>query len=466
MKKKLIYGLVLCSLALVGCGKKEESNNGGGKKKYSINFDISGGSDQEKQAMLAAANGNIIVAHGDADEPLIPTSEKVLKEDEGANISVTTKNKSAKAEDKSKHEVSFTWKIESPNGYLDSVKDMDDGVTKYVYPKYKGYSYKTETGKITLEVTKITCGGATATNPGIKYTVSVQNEQYHHNDVTIAQINAVTEETKTVKVNDSTTVKYPSTFDMVNYEVEAGSKSYSPYFKKDPLNAGMEKQYYYVNVKGKIIYASPDGNWALLADGDQVIELYSGNALDLDATHYPAMAQNDGWVIVSGNLSQYNGNIQIGFITKINPLADHTGCTEPTLNYKDVDFSKFVIDDSFGYECQKQAIDGFSNSLAHVTGKISKGPDSMSKGSRFTFELKTANNDVITVAYDYHTDKSGDVGLFDKLEDLVKNHSTDTVTIKGTMRYTGNNTNPFTLAGNKGAWQIVPFEANHVVVND
>lgn len=460
MKRKFIYGLLLCSLALVGCGKKEE-DQGGSKKKYSITFDISGGSDQEKQAMLAAANGNILVAHGSADESLLPTSQYTMKEDDGCTLSVTTKNKSAKAEDKSKHEVSFEWKVESPNGYIDSVKDMEDGVTKYIYAKYKGYDFKTEVGKINLEITKITCGGAVATNPNIKYTVSVQNEQYHHQDVTIAQINSVTEETKEVVVSSTVTHKFPSTFDTVDYTVKEG-KTYSPYFSTDPLNAGMEKDYYYVNVKGKIIYAAPDGNWALLADGDQVLELYAGSALNLDPGHYPAMAQNDGYVVVSGNLGQYNGNIQCAFITKINPLVDHSSVAEPTMNYKEVDFSKLAIDSSFGYTCQKQAIDGFSNSLGQVTGTLKNIPSSYSSSGRFTFDVETTGGDTITVAYDYHTDKQGTVGLFNKIKSLLKDHASATVTIKGTMRYTGNDSNPFLLAGNKGAWQIVPFLPEHV----
>ena len=457
MKRKFLASLLLSSLLLTGCDKlmfwKKDSEES--KKKYTITFDITGGTQQEKEAMLAAANGILATTVGDSTVNIKPNKVSTLTEDEGTVV-VLPYEKQGKAEDKSKHTVKFTWKV-NDSSYAGDLIDMPEEKSKKLQINYKGWSAENKNGpdesyNVKFEVEKITCGDAVATNPNMKYECNVQNAIYHHVDISIADINKVTDGKSTHQGKD-----YPSTFDMVDYDQA------SPYFIKDPLNEGVEKDYYYVNVKGKIIYNAPDGNWALLADGDQVIELYAGSALNLTPAGYPYMAQNDGWVIVSGNLSQYNGNIQIGFITKIAPLTDHTGCEEPTMDYKTLDLSKFEIPNSYGYTCQKQAIDGFSNSLAQITGTVTQAPTSISN-ARFTFTVTTAGGDVLTVAYDYHTDKEGNFGLYNKLKTFLLGSHTDTVTIKGTMRYAGNDSSPFVLAGNTGVWNLVPFLAEHVVL--
>ena len=453
MKRKLLLTIALSSLLLTGCDKLMFWKKTNGSKKYTYTFDISGGTQQEKEAMLQAANGILATIVGDSTENVKPGNKLTLKEDEGS-VLVLPYEKQGKAEDKSKHTVTFTWKVNESSSYVGDIIDMPEEKSKKVQINYKGWTIDNKNGpdesdNVKFEIEKITCGGATATNPNMKYELNVQNAMYHHVDVSIAEINKVTEGKSTHNGKD-----YPSTFDMVDYDQQ------SPYFIKDPLNAGVEKDYYYVNVKGKIIYYSQDGNWALLADGDQVIELYAGSALNLTPAGYPYMGQNDGWVIVSGNLSQYNGNIQIGFITQILPLEDHTGCAEPTMDYKELDISKFEIPAEYGYTCQKQAIDGFSNSLAKVTGVVSALPSSKTSNARWTFKVTDDSGKTITVAYDYHTDKAGDNGLFTKLNGLTNGAR---VTIQGTMRYAGNDSSPFILSGNNGVWNLVPFVASNVI---
>lgn len=457
MKKgKLLLGIILPMVAMsaTGCGfLKNLFNKEDSGKKYAYNFDIKGGTKQEKEALLAAANGILATAVGDSTVNLKPGVKETLKEDEGT-IVVLPYEKQGKAEDKSKHTVTFTWKVGN-SAYCGDLIDMSAEKSKKLQINYKGWTAANKNGpdesdNVKFEIEKIVCGGATASSPNMKYELNVQNAMYHHVDISIAEINKVTDGLSTHNEKD-----YPSTFDMVDYDQQ------SPYFIKDPLNEGTEKDYYYVNVKGKIIYYAPDGNWALLADGDQVIELYAGSALNLTPSGYPYMAQNDGWVVVSGNLSQYCGNIQIGFITQISPLTDHTGCTEPTMDYKDLDLSKFEIPASYGYTCQKQAIDGFSNSLAKITGTVVQCPSSFSN-ARFTFTVQTAGGKSLVCAYDYHTDREGSLGLYNKLKGLANGK---TVTIKGTMRYAGNDSSPFILSGNSGVWNLVPFLTEHVTIS-
>jgi hypothetical protein len=298
------------------------------------------------------------------------------------------------------------------------------------------------------------------------YNATTRNEEYYHQDATIAEVNAVTDEELVVTARGSTH-KFASTFDMVDYEDDPDKDKYSPYWPTN--NPEGEKKYLYLNVKGKIIYTAPDGNWGLLADGDQCLEFYAGKGTPFVTSNFPNITKDR--VLISGNMSQYNGNIQLGFITKIKESLENEGIEEPVLTYpelKEADIAAFKVE---GYTCEKQAIDGFSNSLHSVTGtlvadsildkegNVVKNIDSLAN-NRFTYQLQVGEQ-VMTVAYDYHTDKEGQVGLFNALKTALKKGGQ--MTVKGTMRYNGNDDDCFITEGNKGVWNIVPFYTDHVV---
>ena len=58
------------------------------------------------------------------------------------------------------------------------------------------------------------------------------------------------------------------------------------------------------------------------------------SALNIDDSHYPAM--KDKYVKVVGNLGQYTGNTQIGFVTRMLKM-NKSEITEPTMNYQTID---------------------------------------------------------------------------------------------------------------------------------
>ena len=65
------------------------------------------------------------------------------------------------------------------------------------------------------------------------------------------------------------------------------------------------------------------------------------------------------------------------------------------------------------------------------------------------------------VAYDYHVDKDGSQGVFSALK--AKLAAGGEMTIKGTMRYEGDNDLKFLTEGNDDAvWTIVPFLPAHI----
>ena len=111
-----------------------------------------------------------------------------------------------------------------------------------------------------------------------------------------------------------------------------------------------------------------------------------------------------------------------------------------------------------------------SNVLAQVSGtyvanslKDKNGDaiavNSMVPAARYTFEIQVGEQK-LTVAYDYHTDKAGNNGFFNALKAAL--NAGGAMTVKGTMRYSGNNSGPFISVGNKGVWNIVPFLPEHL----
>ena len=207
-----------------------------------------------------------------------------------------------------------------------------------------------------------------------------------------------------------------------------------------------------VSTQGVVEYVSPDGNWALISDNGYVLELYSGSALDLNPTRYPALKVGNS-VYVEAELGCYFGNLQISFIFDIS--QDDT--SRQLSGYQPLSGADF--DGKHYWENQ------LMNSLRTVNATIKTLPASI-KNERFTFEIEV-DGKRLAVAYDYHVDRNGDVGVFDafkaKLESLSVGSS---VTIKGTFRFAGDVQKGYkgneNMTKDKAYWNIVPFLADHI----
>ena len=354
-----------------------------------------------------------------------------------------------------------------------------DATHKIIELSYKGYGVADGTFSWVLKAAE--CGGAKSkAGAKIDYSAVTRNQIYKYDDVKINAAYAIHDEQRIVTAG-SETYTYPSTFDIVDYEYHEGKK-YSPYFitnnsEEDNPNPDATKRYLYYNMVGKVIYLAPDGNFGLMADGKNVMELYqgSGEGIPLKEENFPNLA--GGYVRVSGNMGQYCGNVQLSFITKIVSAQASEITAEPDLSYPALAEADLAALKVTG-QGQKQAVlmsDGscLSNSLRSVTGTLVAGsikmkngdnmettaPADLVSGKRITFDLKVGD-ETITVAYDYHTDKTGSVGLFNAMK--AKLTAGGSITVKGTMRYSGNDENPFVLKNNPGVWNIVPFLAGHV----
>jgi len=438
MKKKLLLVLpLLAGFALSGCDLFGGSSVDG---EWDILPKLSGGSKAQRTAICSAIN-DLSPCVNRSSLDLFPDVHATLEQDNGDYIRVTTKQVV------DEFTVELEWKVDESQANFRSIKDSD-GEHKIINVKYPGYGNPSTEFSWTLASAK--CGRAKTKGDIATYSATLNAETHPHERVSIAQINAVTEGEQIIHGHT-----YPSTFDQVNYDQD------SPYFAPNPDDQNPD--YHYVTVKGKVIYYAPDGNWLLLADGQQVLEVYAGSGTPLTPNRFPAIANE--YVEISGNLSQYNGNIQMGYVTIIDEI-EKSEVTEPNVTGRTIDAE--FINNNFvlpaPYVAQKQAIDGFSNSLGNISGTIVAGSlknragaattASALKNDRFTFEVDL-NGAKIVVAYDYHTDADGSQGLFNKLKSKLT--SGGQISLRGTMRYNGSDSTPFVLDGNPGVWNIVPF---------
>ena len=454
MKKTLFILPLLAGLALTtGCDlfKKKGSDDDA----WIVVPEIEGGTADEKQAILEAVNNlSVCVRKGGAD--LFPTAKNInLSGTEQDYIRVLNKvNSNGKT-------VELTWDFKTSQSTFDARVKVDDNAD-LVYIKYPAAGAADATFEWSL--TKIVCGGAVSTKTNSDYTAAVKAPMYDFVPMTIAQVNAVTDTGVAQSFEyGGKTYTFDSTSNIIKYDT-GNSKGYSPWWNTGRA-ADAEENYIFTAVKGKVIYLSDDGNWGLLANGDHVIEIYSGSALDLNTTSYPELANQ--YVEVKAEVSHYYGNFQLGFIKSIRKV-EASEVTEPTLSYAALTEAKLQATKLSEPPTTKKVYKQFTaqfeqNSLMEVTGVVKTAPSSSTKGARFTFDL-TVGTETLEVAYDYHVDKnSGNVEDALRAKAVVGN----TITLRGTVRFSHNVDKtliPVTnQKGTGGTWSIVPFQVAHMV---
>lgn len=433
--------------ALASCGdnKKIEAKN------------VKGGSAEDREAIQNAVNGAIITTGGGTT--ILPTSTMEISDNDIGTSYVLLST--------SQRKVKMEWNVEA-TGCTYQLIDIDE-YHKFVdiaFPK-KGEA----DGSLTFSLAKISCNDAVSTDPQIKYTCPVKAQTYRRSDYKIADLNKVVAKAIEVKNKKGEVIATADAgYDIVDYTL------LNPYFITNNADAA-EKQYLYVNTPGKIIYNTPDGNWGLIADGDQVMEYYAGGAYNLNEKTFPAMMDGNKYVSISGNMGMYLGNIQLGFITDMKKI-DASLVTEPTMNFQEIDETALnAIKNEFGGHKQCVVGANLSNALYEVKGtyvpgscKVNdKASTSVAVGTRFTIQVKLAGSEeVVTIAYDYHVCKEAtDKTMFNTLKALVQANEASVVDIKGTLRYVATESQPFyQTAAVPGQWTLVPFDATHVVVGD
>lgn len=478
LSKLLLVGFA--TMALAGCdlfGKKTDDEE---PEEYALMPEVTGGTEEDKNAIYDALNNKpICQKNGTSVSNIRPNKQATLEEDEGDNVKLTLKQTA-----KSKTVV-FTWACSDSQEYFGGfLNPSDDQFHQFIEINYKHYAAKTEEGSLTWSISKIQCGDAVAANPGVSYRAKIINEQINHPDVHISDVYAFSSDTYEHDYTDGTHLKFPSTFDVVDYDKEY-EQAPSPYYRTTDPEA--EKKYYYCNVFGKVIYLAPDGNFGLIADGNDVLEIYAGAGTALKESNFPHLKVGNV-VKITGNLSQYCGNMQLGFITKV-VEAPASSITAPSNEFREITESKIASLTKSGFTTQSQAVKlddvnmmgslrtvtgtYVADSMKNCTGKAEEStkwpsiaPGSMDATKRIMFKIAVGSAQY-TVYYDKHSNSTSD-NIFAALKSKLE--AGGSITIKGFSRYFGDNEDGGSFAqegktaatGYASGWTIVPFSASHI----
>lgn len=225
------------------------------------------------------------------------------------------------------------------------------------------------------------------------------------------------------------------------------------FMKDGKIGTNHDQNFYYVSVSGKVVYKAPDSNWGILSDGEHSVQLFK---LSKCNDNYKIV--EGAYVKIYGEIAQYFGNIQLSFISKAEVLADHSSIKEPV----DVKLSAHINDKSHADFVAFN--DGLSNRVGTLEGLTVKDAvdiDAFDRQKRYTFTVEKDGQE-FTIAYDYHV-KTNDGKLAAAYKAAIKAAAADSskkLNITGTIRWssTGNG------ISSDGAWQLVPFLANHIVV--
>ena len=422
-------------------------NGGGGKSgeidtdDYDVVPEFESGTKDEQIAILEAINYKKPVTTK-SNMTVFPDVTANLTEDAGDYIILSTKQLMGNLT------VEYEWEIDTTQATFNNMSDTDQyhRVLEFNYP---GFGH--EKTEFVWSMKKATCGSAVTKKTNCNYKVTLEGEKNLHGLMTIGEIQEVIEGDY---VTDYGT--YPSRFAVLNYDLEKPWPIANP---GDP-----EANQRYLSVLGKIIYYAPDGNWLLLANGNDITEVYTGAGTPLTPAKYPAM--NDQYVKVYGQIAGYRGNIQIGIIENIKSATaeEKATITEPTEAVREINeqFIKTELDLE-GKDYQRPAVRNcFSNSLGHIEGTV-VGGSYKEDGKRFTFDVQVGTR-TMKVAYDYHTDNNGADGLKGTLSSKAQTAGAQ-ISITGTMRYSNSvekvSQGCFGLVSG-GEWTIVPFKAAHI----
>lgn len=345
------------------------------------------------------------------DYILLNTVQVVLDRDTGKSISVN-----------------IEWSYDKSTSFVKELLDIDD--------KHQGLFFLYDKDEHDFDFTaKLSCGEAEPQS--VTFKVHLMDKNLVFPSMTIAEI---------YKVNDGN-----NGFDLVDYTGEKG------YYKANNDNFG----FCCVEVKGKLIYSSPDGNWALIADGDRTIQLYSSGAgRPLTKTQYPALVIGNT-VTVEAELSSYKGNAQVSYIFDISK-ADVT--IEADTDFKalhgtDFDGKHYWEDNLMN---SLYSINGtyVGNSLKDKDGNLITNIEEL-PNARFTFEV-VVDGKTLGIAYDYHVDRNATEGVFDAYKNkLLSLKDGDAVKISGVLRFAGKADKGYKENQNYTTWNLVPYLAEH-----
>lgn len=245
-----------------------------------------------------------------------------------------------------------------------------------------------------------------------------------------------------------------------------------------------DNEFYNVETQGKLVYATPDGNWGVLQDGDKFIQIYQLSMAPIWDIIKDKLVGNKIWLKAS--VSPAYGNIQLSYVKSMLPIkagdSAHpvTDGGEKSMSASDVSnlnwwtnpifnaigtISGATVKDGKIYQI-KNASGGSSTTETVVTDKSSI----KSETNRYEFDIQVGSH-TMRYATDYHaccgkdgkgdsTEYSAQMNAF--LQGLTAGQS---VKVQGTVRWLNDRSvssgNDYTIR-TAGNWTITPFLPGHI----
>ncbi len=413
MKTKRLAGLLI---GLLSIGVLASCNSSGGNPEgeaKALSKVLDGGI-----ASIASSGSPLLAQEGDNK------NENSLSGNDNDALSVTVKQVTKVNNVSYTVELEWTWAEEYNEVISLSELEGDEYHKKmsFVYPGESDKENTTASFKVTGK-----CGSSTSERT---FNVILVKPTIKYDEVTIASL-------------------YEANSDNTNFNIVDTSTGY--------IKGNYNQKYYYIAVSGKVIYVAADQNWALIADGKDVLQLYR-----VDASSDKELVTVGNYIKVWGNMSNGYGNLQLAFVTKVEILEDHS---------KIADFVEQEIPNGLNNTKDDKGFrsffSGISNAVTTFTGTANSTITFTGK-ARATLKLNLdgAEGNYITIAYDYHVgtpDKSklNETGeAYKKVFDQVKKGTK--LKIRGTMRWSSDSgTN---VINAKGHWTITPFDLTDVAL--
>lgn len=221
-----------------------------------------------------------------------------------------------------------------------------------------------------------------------------------------------------------------------------------------------DSSYYYVSTRGYVVGYLPDGNTALIADGDHYITVYAGSGTALLPTNYPALVVGN-LVEVFAETAGYYGSPQLSYVQKIQVVEDAT-VAQPA-DYITLTDTWFAGLTQYDGNCHRRVT--FSGTyMGNLRDQNGNTISEFTPGARCTFDVKVGNA-TVTVAYNYHCNKGGGT-IGDQYKRVIgaATAGSTTLTIKGTLAWaSGENTWEVPENGvTSGEYQVMPWNSDDI----
>ena len=409
---KKTYLLVLAAILSMGLASCGGGNPGGGTESAPVSQGIT---DEDYETAVNKVK-EMPIANIDGQTALTPDFSSTLSGDKNQRVVLTTKQ-SVNIRGKGTVEVAIAWGYDDKQpdakaiSGIKDVKDAEGNIDEYHKNLYFNYSTEKDIENVTFFGT-LTAGTKTAT---ANFKVKLEKANIVFEKLTLEEFYA------------------PASNGLFKWNKDDGSIGVNK-------NAeGQDQRYYYVELPCKVIYITPDNNFAIGADGARFVYLYKVDGLGLEVGKYYA---------VGGEIANYYGNIQLSYISYAHELKDHATIAEPVLdNVVDIhDIKGFsMVSDKHMYSVEIRNV--------HL-----KEATTINLTKRGTFVLVDGDGHELTVAYDYHTGSKGGKATeegtaWKAIVDGLK--TTDSITIKGNLIYADKESNAkFKASGYD--WNLMP----------